>query len=108
MKLMLLTDSVVVNARVCADNSRVPLLPVDDECVRRTRDLLLRLLRGGRVRGLTLGVETNFRRGGVLGEYRAATLDRSSDDVVGKNVDAHINLVDGGLEVLSEVRTRRN
>jgi hypothetical protein len=105
---MLLTDSVVVNTRVCGDNSRVPVLPVDDECVRRTRDLLLGLLWGSRVRGLMLRVETDFRRGGVLGEDRAAILDRGSHDVVGKNVDAQVDLADGGLEVLSEVRAAKN
>jgi hypothetical protein len=105
---MLLTDVVVVSTRVCGDNSRVPLTPVDDEGVRRTRDLLLRLLWGSRVRGLILGVETDFRRGDVFGEDRAAILDRGSHDVVGKNVDAQVDLADGGLEVLSEVRAAKN
>jgi hypothetical protein len=105
---MLLTDVVVVSTRVCGDNSRVPLTPVDDEGVWRTRDLLLRLLWGSRVRGLILGVETDFRRGDVFGEDRAAILDRGSHDVVGKNVDAQIDLADGGLEVLSEVRAAKN
>ena len=104
----MLTDGVVVNAGIRGDDDGVPILSVNDECVRRTCDLLLRLLGGKRVRGLIFGADNDFRGSGIFGEYRAAVLDRSSHDVVVKNVDAQVDLADGSLEVLSEVRTMEN
>jgi hypothetical protein len=107
LELTLLTDGVVVDTRVRSDDNRVPVLSIEDECVRRTRDLLLCLLWGSRVRGLILGVEADCRgRSGVFGEHRATTLDKSNHIVVGQNVDAQVELADGSLELLSVGRTR--
>jgi hypothetical protein len=106
VKPILLTDGVVVNTTVRGDNNGVPVLPVDDECVRRTRHLLLCLLRRSTVRDLILGVEADFRGSGVFGKYRATVLDGSSHVVVGRNVDAHADLVDGDLELLDGRTTK--
>jgi hypothetical protein len=106
LELTLLTDGVVVDTRVRSDDNRVPVLSVEDECVRRTRDLLLCLLWGSRVRGLILGVEADWGRSGVFGEHRATTLDKSNHVVVGQNVDAQVELANGSLELLSVGRTR--
>jgi hypothetical protein len=103
---ILLTDGVVVNTTVRGGNNGVPVLPVDDPCVRRTRHLLLCLLWGSRVRGIILGVEADFRGSGVFGKYRATVLDSSSHVVVGRNVEAHADLADGGLELLDGRTTK--
>jgi hypothetical protein len=94
-----------VQARIFGHHGRVPLLAVDDEGVRRTRHLLLRLGRDGIDHELIVGVVLRWRRSSVCDEDRAVVLDRSSHEVVGEKVDAQVHLADLGVEVLTEMLT---